>query len=287
MKSSSSRRDLLKIAGLGTIAAASGRTFAQTEFAKTTPPPRNPAYKLGLASYTTRELDLDKTIAIAKRLHLEAISLKQDFHLPMNLSADKQKAIAQKVRDSGLDFYACGVIYTKTEDEVKKAFEFAKNVGIRLIVGVPNHELLDLTEQMVKEYDIAVAIHNHGPTDKLYPTPSSAYELIKNRDKRIGVCVDVGHTQRCGTDPSEEILKVADRLADFHLKDVTASEDKGETIEMGRGVIDIPKIVRTLDKIGYNKNAAFEFEKDPKNPLPGLAETVGFYNGVIRGLQAK
>ena len=286
MKSSPSRRDLFKIAGLGTIASACGRTFAQSETVKKSPTLRNPAYKLALASYTTRKLDLDKTIVIAKRLQLEAVSLKQDFHLPMDLPVEKQKAIAQKVRDSGLDFYACGVIYMKTADEVKNAFEFAKNVGIRLIVAVPGHELLDLTEQLVKEYDIAVAIHNHGPTDKLYPTPSSAYELIKNRDKRLGVCVDLGHTQRCGIDPSEEILKVADRLADFHFKDVTGSVAEATTIEMGRGVVDIPKIIHTLEKIGYNKNAAFEFEKDPEDPLPGLAETVGFFHGVIRGLQA-
>lgn len=286
MQSNASRRDLFKIAGLGTIAAVAGQTFAKTEPEKNASLSRKPAYKLGLASYTTRNLDLDKTIDIAKRLQLEVISLKQDFHLPMNLPVDVQKTIAKKVRDAGLDFYACGVIYMKTEDEVKKAFEFAKNVGVRLIVAVPNHELLDLTEQMVKEFDIAVGIHNHGPTDKLYPTPSSAYELIKNRDKRLGVCVDLGHTQRCGIDPSEEILKVADRLADFHFKDVTASDADGTTIEMGRGVVDVPKIIRTLDKIGYNKNAAFEFEKDPENPLPGLAESVGFFHGVIRGLQA-
>jgi inosose dehydratase len=281
-----SRRDLLKIAGLGTIAAATGQTFAKAETVKSTSSLKNPAYKLGLASYSTRNLDLDKTIEIAKRLQLEVISLKQDFHLPMNLPAEEQKAIAKKVRDAGLDFYACGVIYMKTEDEVKKAFEFAKNVGIRFIVAVPNHELLDLTEKLAKEYDISVAIHNHGPTDKIYPTPSSAYELIKNRDKRMGICFDLGHTQRCGIDPCEEIIKVADRLLDFHLKDVTASEDKGTTIEMGHGVVDIPKIIRTLDKISYGKTASFEFEKDPDDPLPGLAETVGYFRGVIRGLQA-
>jgi sugar phosphate isomerase/epimerase len=286
MQSNASRRDLLKIAGLGTIAAAAGQTFAKAEIVKSASPLKNPAYKLGLASYTTRNLDLDKTIDIAKRLQLEVISLKQDFHLPMTLTAEEQKVIAKKVRDAGLDFYACGVIYMKTEDEVKKAFEFAKNIGVRLIVAVPNHELLNLTEQMVKEYDIAVAIHNHGPTDKLYPTPSSAYELIKSRDKRLGLCFDLGHTQRCGIDTSGEILKVADRILDFHLKDVTASEDKGTTIEMGRGVVDIPKIIRTLDKISYSKTVSFEFEKDPDNPLPGLAETVGFFKGVIRGLQA-
>ncbi|HML72980.1 MAG TPA: sugar phosphate isomerase/epimerase [Anaerohalosphaeraceae bacterium] len=286
MQTLTSRRDVLKLAGLGTIAAASGQSLAQTNpdtvsAAKI----RKPAYKIGLASYTTRKLDLDQTIAIAKQLKLECISIKQDFHLQMNKPVEEQKALAQKVRDAGLDFYACGVIYMKTADEVKRAFEFAKTVGIRVIVGVPNHELLDLTESCCKEYDLIVAIHNHGPGDKLYPTAAGAYELIKNRDKRLGLCIDLGHTMRSGINPAEEIAKVADRLLDFHFKDVTAAEAKGGTVEMGRGVIDIPAVVRALDKIGYDKLAAFEYEKDQDAPQVGLAESVGYLRGVIRTLQ--
>lgn len=286
MQSFASRRDLLKLAGLGTIAAASGQSLAQTNTdTASVSKIGKPAYKIGLASYTTRKLDLDKTLAIAKQLKLECISIKQDFHLQMNKPVEEQKALAQKVRDAGLDFYACGVIYMKTADQVKQAFEFAKNVGIRVIVGVPNHELLDLTEACCKEYDMTVAIHNHGPGDKLYPTAAGAYELIKNRDKRLGLCIDLGHTMRSGINPAQEIAQVADRLLDFHFKDVNAAEARGGTVEMGRGVIDIPAVVWALDKIGYNRLAAFEYEKDQDAPQVGLAESVGYLRGVIRTLQ--
>lgn len=277
-----SRRNLLKIAGISAFGVAAGKN---TAWGAPTPKPAGRKYQMGLASYSTRTLDLEKTIQITKRLNLTAISLKQDFHLKMDLPPAQQKALAQTIRDAGLDFYACGVIYLKKAADVEKAFEFAKTVGIRLINGVPEHDLLDLTEQKCKEYDIALAIHNHGPTDKVYPTPQSAYELIKDRDKRMGLCIDAGHTARCGLDTAEEIEKYADRLLDVHFKDVTAAQSAGTTVEIGRGVINIPKMLSTLDKINYDKIASFEFEKDSSDPLPGMAESVGFVRGVLRVLE--
>jgi sugar phosphate isomerase/epimerase len=152
---------------------------------------------------------------------------------------------------------------------------------MEVIVGVPNHDLLSLVNEKVKEYDIKVAIHNHGPTDKVYPTPESAYERIKNLDSRIGVCIDIGHTQRAGIDPSESAIRCADRLLDVHIKDVTAATKEGQTVEIGRGVIDIPKFCRTLLKLNFKGTAAFEFEKDGKDPLAGVAESVGYVRGVL------
>jgi sugar phosphate isomerase/epimerase len=217
---------------------------------------------------------------MCKRLALENLSLK-DMHLPMNLSAEQLSQTAQKVRSSGVNLYGCGVVYMKTAGDVEKAFEYAKNAGIGMIIGVPSHEFLDLTEEKIKEYDIRVAIHNHGPTDKLYQSPSSAYELIKKRDSRFGLCVDLGHTRRCGIDCAEEIRKVSDRVIDVHLKDVTEAAEKGTTVEIGRGVIDMPKVLRTLREIDYQGTASFEFEKDQDDPLPGLAESVGYVRGAL------
>lgn len=133
----------------------------------------------------------------------------------------------------------------------------------------------------VQQYDIKVAIHNHGPGDKVYPTPASAYERIKGLDRRIGLCNDTGHTQRAGVDPSESAERFADRLLDVHIKDVSAAKPQGRTVEIGRGVIDIPKFVRTLLKLKYTGVVSFEHEKDENNPLPGLAESVGYVRGVL------
>lgn len=233
-----------------------------------------------MASYTFRKFNLDDTIAMTKRLGLTRIAFKS-FHLPLESTEEEIKAVATKVKDSGLDLYGCGVVYMQNEDEVHRAFDYAKTAGMRVIIGVPEHGLLELVNKKVQEYDMVLAIHNHGPGDERYPSPESGYERIKDLDPRMGLCIDVGHTQRIGIDPSESIERFADRLYDVHLKDVSRASKEGTTIEMGRGVIDIPKVVKTLLKINYSGIASFEFEKDEDDPLAGVAESVGYVRGVL------
>ena len=275
------RREFFKFAGTG-VAAASLSTLLpavpkhgghQTESGGT-------SLKLGMASYTFREFNLDETIAMTKRLGLTRICFKS-FHLPLESTEKEIKVVAKKVKDSGLELYGCGVVYMKNKEEVDRAFDYAKAAGMRMIIGVPNHEYLELVNDKVKEYNIQVAIHNHGPGDELYPTPESGYEKVKNLDSRIGLCLDIGHTQRSGINPSDSALKYADRLLDVHFKDVSASTKEGRTVEVGRGVIDIPQFIKTLLKIKFSGIASLEYEKDSKDPLPGAAESVGYVKGVL------
>jgi sugar phosphate isomerase/epimerase len=237
-------------------------------------------FKLGLASYTLREFNLDKTLAMTQRLGLKYIALKS-FHLPLESTQAEIETVTTKVRQAGLKLYGGGVIYMNSEAEVHRAFDYAKATGMKVIIGVPKPELLGLVNKKVGEYDIKVAIHNHGPEDKVYPTPESAYKRIKELNGRIGLCIYIGHTQRAGIDPSEAAEKYADRLLDLHIKDVSTATIEGRTIEMGRGVINIPKFIRTLIKINYAGITSFEYEKDAKDPLPGVAESVGYIRGVL------
>ncbi len=280
------RREFLKITTVGagsTILAATASGFAAGDLKKQEKLQKSGdriKFTLGMASYTFRHFNLEDTIAMTKRLGLTKIAFK-DFHLPLDSSIEQIKTVAAKVKDAGLDLYGCGVVYMTNQDEVHRAFEYARAAGMRTIIGVPEHHLLELVNKKVQEFDIQVAIHNHGPGDKRYPDPESAYQRIKNLDKRIGLCIDVGHTQRMGLEPSESVEKFADRLLDVHIKDVSAASKEGTTVEMGRGVIDIPKILRTLIKINYSGIASFEFEKDEQDPLPGVAESVGYVRGVL------
>jgi inosose dehydratase len=219
-------------------------------------------------------------LAETARLDLKYISLK-DFHLSLDSTPDECQKAAEQVRKAGIELYGGGVIYMKNEAEVHHAFDYAKAAGMKVIIGVPQHELLPLVNKKVQEYDIQLAIHNHGPTDKVYPTPASAYELIKDLDKRIGLCNDIGHTMRAGIDPAESVEKFADRLLDVHIKDVAEATKNGRAVEIGRGVIDIPKFIRTLLNIEYPGVAAVEYEKDADDPFSGLAESVGYVRGVM------
>jgi sugar phosphate isomerase/epimerase len=279
-----SRRELLQVAGVAAAAALAGTGCSpgQSRRAAGRQGGQKP-FELGLASYTLRKFDLDKTLAMTKQVGLKYICFK-DFHLKMDSTPEQIQATVQKVKDAGLILYAGGVIYMRDEAQVRQAFEYAKAAGMRVIVGVPVPETLPLVDKLVKQYDIKVAIHNHGPTDKVYPVPATAYEKIKDLDKRIGLCDDIGHTMRAGVDPCESAEKFADRLLDVHIKDVSAADAKGGAVEVGRGVIDIPRYIRTLVKIKYEGILSFEYEKDADDPLAGLAESVGYVRGVMAAL---
>ena len=279
-----SRRRFLQLAGIGTVASLTGSNLSRAR--GDNPPGDNQPqlFELGLASYTLRKFDLDNTLEMTNRVGLKYIAFK-DFHLPLDSTPEQIKEVVKKATDAGLELYGGGVIYMKNEQDVNNAFEYAKAAGMKVIIGVPNHDLLPLVNKKVQQYDIKVAIHNHGPTDKVYPTPASAYELIKDLDPRIGLCIDIGHTQRADVDPSVPAEKFADRLLDVHIKDVTQATAKGTTVEIGRGVIDIPKFLRTLLKINYAGIVSFEYEKDSDDPLPGLAESVGYVRGALAAIR--
>ena len=275
------RRDFLKLAGMGIAATSLPQIGGASKAGSLERPVKSDApFTLGMASYTFRKFDLEDTLAMTKRLGLKSITFKS-FHLPLESTKEEINSTVSKVKAAGLKLYGGGVVYMKNRGEIERAFEYASSAGMKVIIGVPEPGLLALVDNKVKEYDIKVAIHNHGPTDKVYPTPASAYEKIKNLDRRIGLCIDIGHTQRAGIDPSVAAERFADRLLDVHIKDVSAASKEGQTIEIGRGVIDIPKFLRTLLKIGYKGTASFEFEKDADDPLPGVAESLGYVKGVL------
>jgi sugar phosphate isomerase/epimerase len=277
------RRDFLKRAGMGLAGVSLGKFPEVAGLREKEPELRRNSLKLGLASYTFREFGLDETLAMAGRLGLQKIALKS-FHLALESSEGVIRSAAQKVKEAGLELYGCGVVYMKNEAEVDQAFKYAKTAGMRVIIGVPDHELLPLVDKKVVEFDIRLAIHNHGPGDLLYPTPEIVYNKISGLDERLGLCLDVGHTERAGIDPAEAAEKFASRLFDVHIKDVTAANPEGGPVEIGRGVIDIPRFLRALIKVNYTGTLALEHEKDEKDPLPGAAESVGYLRGVLAAL---
>jgi inosose dehydratase len=275
-----SRRSLLKLAAA--TAAASALPARDVRASDAAAKPAGP-FDLGIASYTFRSFSLDQTLAMTQRLRVSKITLK-DMHLPMATTAEEMAAVQAKLKAAGITLSSCGVVYMTTEEEVNKGFAYAKLAGIKMMVGVPEAPLLELAERKCKEMDIALAIHNHGPTDKRFPSPESVYTLINKMDRRMGLCIDVGHTQRLGLDPAAQCEKYFDRLLDVHMKDVSSAAAEGTTVEVGSGVIDVPKLLRTLTRLKYTGTLHFEHEKDAKDPFPGLSESVGYVRGVLAAI---
>jgi sugar phosphate isomerase/epimerase len=273
------RRQFLKLAGTGVLAAGASSLYASTAITDSVEKGVN-TFTVGMAGYSFKEFTVEKTIGMMKRIGVSNLSLK-DFHMPMNSTQQEINAVIEKFKSAGINVYTVGVVYMKTQESVDQAFEYAKMAGVKMIVGAPDYALLPYVEKKIKTYDFKMAIHNHGPDNPLYPNATDIWNHIKDLDARIGICIDIGHTTRDGQDPAVDILKYQSRIYDMHVKDVDKATKEGITVEMGRGIIDIPKVIETLRKIKYSGSCSLEFEKDMTDPLPGIAESIGYLKGVM------
>jgi sugar phosphate isomerase/epimerase len=273
------RRNFLKAAGIG-LAATTLPGLANASGSSNKGNKNEFDFKLGVASYSLRNFSRKEALEMTVRCGMDRICFKS-MHLPLDSGKAEIKQAVADCREKGVTLYGGGVIYMNSKAEVDQAFEYAKTAGMELIVGVPQHELLEYVEEKVKDYDIKLAIHNHGPGDDLYPSAESAYNLIKNMDKRMGLCIDIGHTKRIDRDPEQDVKDFFDRVHDIHIKDVTAAKADGTTCIIGRGVIDIPSFLETVVKMGYKGTLALEYEADGNDPLPGMMESFGYTKGVL------
>jgi len=244
------------------------------------PPETGEKFKVGMAGYTFVKFDLDKTLETLKKADVHYLCIK-DFHLPLKSTDEEIAAFHAKLKASDVNGYAVGPIYMKTTEDIDRAFDYAKRVGVKLIVGVPNYELLPYVDKKVKEYDFKYAIHLHGPDMPLYPDAEDVWNNVKNLDPRIGMCLDIGHDTRNGKDPVADLKKYHTRVFDIHIKDVTGPTKLGYSLEIGRGVIDFPAFVKMLRKVGYTGVCSLEHEKDMTDPFMGIAESIGYFRGVI------
>ena len=237
-------------------------------------------FKLGMAGYTFVNFDLDKTLDVMQKMDVHYLCIK-DFHLPLNATDEQIAAFHAKLASKGVTGYAVGPIYMRSEAEVDKAFAYAKRVGVKLIVGVPNVELLPYVDKKVKEYDFNLAIHLHGPDIAIYQDADEVWNRTQNLDPRIGMCLDIGHDLRNGKDPVADLKKYHTRVFDVHLKDVTGTTKAGYSVEVGRGLIDFPGFISALREVGYNGCISLEHERNMKDPFTGIGESIGYFRATI------
>jgi sugar phosphate isomerase/epimerase len=275
----SSRRNFLKLAGTAALAAGTVPVFSSPRNQVSTEKKPH-TFTLGMAGYTFREFTVEQTISMMKRVGVTNLSVK-DFHMPMNSTREQIDEVIGKFKAGGINVYTVGVIYMKTPESVDQAFAYAKMAGVNMIVGAPDYELLPYVEQKVKSSGIRLAIHNHRPDNPLYPNATDIWDHIKDLDSQIGICLDIGHTLRDGQNINADLIKYKSRIYDIHIKDVNKASKEGTTVEIGRGIIDIPGFIETLGKISYQGSCSLEFEKDMKDSLPGIAESIGYFKGVM------
>ena len=275
------RRNFIRTTGTGVVAAGiPAFGYAGTEVPGSLP---NHSFRLAVAGYTFAKIDLTQSLAMMKRVGVNYLGVK-DFHLPLTSTQEVIDQTLAAMKASGVEPYGVGPIYMKSKEAVDQAFAYAGKVGVNLLVGVPDINLLPDVEKKVKDTGIRVAIHNHGPDIPLYPSADDIWASIKNLDSRIGFCLDIGHTVRLGLDPVETFKRYQDRIFDFHVWDTDKAEKSGWCVEAGRGIIDFPGFFRAIIKAKYSGTVSLEYAKDMADPLPGVAESIGYFRGVIEGL---
>jgi hypothetical protein len=285
MDLSMNRRHLLR--GSAMLAATAFFSRHAEARSRNTPPSEAAPIKLGIASYTFRKFDQAHLIDFMKQLKTPYLNLK-DVHLPMT-PVEQIAPRAAEYRAAGLTLTAAGTItFAKDEDDdIRAKFDYCKAAGISLIVGAPTPAVLPRLERFIKQYNIRVAIHNHGPEDKEFPSPLDVLAAVKNMDPRIGCCIDVGHTMRTGTDVVEAIRKAGPRLFDVHMKDLAESKVKESQVAVGQGVMPVREIFKTLIDMRYAGFVDLEYEIFPDDPLPGVLQSFAYMRGVLAGMGYK
>jgi sugar phosphate isomerase/epimerase len=245
------------------------------------------AVRLGVASYSFRKFTRAQAIEMTKALGTPYFNIK-DFHLKLDSTLAEIDAARQEFASAGLVIVGGGNISFPDSDsdaQRRARFEYAKRVGMPLIVCAPTHNTLPKLERLVKEFDIKIAVHNHGPEDSQFPTPQSVLEVVKGMDPRCGLCIDIGHTARTGKDVVESIGEAGPRLLDMHLKDLKDMSVKESQCDVGEGRMPFPEIFRQLLKMRYGGYANLEYEINENNPLPGMQKSFSYMRGVLAGMR--
>jgi sugar phosphate isomerase/epimerase len=286
MKNTFSRRSFFQSSAL--VAAAGVASRAVPSFAQAPAPAsgKPSPIHLGLASYTFRNFTRDQMIGYMKQLNVKDLNCKDvKDHLPMD-PTEEAKALADYAA-AGIKLHAAGTIYfpKDEDDDIRSKFEYCKRAGISVIVaGDPAPEVLPRIEKFVKEYDIRLAIHNHGPEDKIWHSPLDVLQAVKKYDSRIGCCIDIGHTVRAGTDVVKAIHEVGPRLYNMHAKDLTSFTSKESQVAVGEGIMPMREIFEALIAINYKGFVDLEYEIHADDPMPGATASFSYMRGVLEGM---
>ena len=266
-------------------AAATARSSNATARGAAAVPAAATAIKLGVASYSLREFSLDKALEMIKTLRTPYVNFKS-VHVPYDKTPAELAAIRRTIEAAGVQIVGGGTItFDKdTDADVEKYFAYAKNAGMPTIVCTMEHSILPRVEKYAKQYDIKVAIHNHGPEDKHFPSPYDVLKAVNGMDSRMGLCMDIGHATRAGANIVQAALDAGPRLHDLHIKDLADGTAKDSQVAVGEGKLPIPALFRALQKINFPGYVNLEYEINAKDPLPGMQVSFAYMRGVLAGI---
>ncbi len=232
-------------------------------------------FLVGVQSFTFRSFSPDKTLDMIQQLGLHAVEFFPGQY-PINSSDEQIATMKQKCESHGIVCNGHGVNgFGGNKDANRKVFEFAKKAGIKNLSADPTPEAFGNLDELVAEYDIRIAIHNHGPGAR-YNKVSDVLKAIQGHDKRIGACADLGHYIRSGEDPVEVIRQLEGRLYGIHLKDFAEPKGNAKGTILGKGCLNVEAVFKALHKVNFPADGclSIEYEENAKDPMDDMKQNV-------------
>lgn len=241
-------------------------------------------FRMGVQSYSLRAFTVEEAIADVNELGLHYIEIYPG-HFPITSSAEEKAALKKLLDEMDVSFIAYGVCgFDGDEAVARQYFEFAKEMGIEVLSANPTIEELDFLDKLVQEFDIKIAIHNHGPGAR-YDKLQDVLDAVEGHDIRIGACIDTGHFMRSDEDPVECAEKLGQRVHLVHLKDIKTEEDGTKVFKIqGEGDMDMTAFFRVLREIGYTGVYSLEYEENKDNPMPDMVVCMENVRGALTRL---
>lgn len=255
-------------------------------------PPNIGKFRVGIQTYTFRGDTFQIAVARISALKVKYVEAYPGQPLSASMpgvtvgpgmSPDARQKMRQILDSRGVILHNFGVVgLPNNEAECRKVFDFAKEMGIQIIVSEPEDAAFPLIERLVKEYGIRVAIHNHAKPSH-YWDPNVVLANVKGRDVRIGASPDTGHWMRSGVKPVEGIRKLKGRMNSVHLKDVKEM-NVPETRDwpLGQGIADVPAILKELEAQKFDGTIIIEYEASQPNPTDDVAQCIGYLRKLLR-----
>jgi sugar phosphate isomerase/epimerase len=271
------------VAGMAAGGLGSASPLLQKAFAKEERPAHG--LKLGIQLYSLRAFPVEKALEHAKKLGFEQVEFYGGM-LPLDASARQIDAMKERVGKLGMTISAHGVNpFGKDAAANRRTFEFAKALGIRNITADPDPESFDSLNDLVQEFDIRIAIHNHGPRHR-YNKAVDVLQAIEGRDERIGACADLGHYIRSGEQATDVIRLLKGRLYGIHLKDFAEMKADAKGVILGKGHLNVPAVFNALLQVGFPEDGALslEYEENPQDPIADIRECVAVAQKALHGL---
>jgi sugar phosphate isomerase/epimerase len=283
------RREFVSACGLAAAASAvpAAPLAVAAQSPRTVPSSKEDGeIRLGVCSYSFHDFQRNLAIKMIKELDTRFVSVKE-FHIPYSVTAEEAARAVGAFQKVGLTIVSGGAIPLESDDSkvLRRYFEYARMCGMPMIVSAPTtHAALPHVEQLAHEFNIKVAVHNHGPEDKTFQAPEQVFEAVRSLDPLVGMCIDIGHSLRAGSNLVEAIAQAGPRLFDVHMKDLRKADDKQSQCDVGKGVVPVPAIFRQLKKMKYRGYVNLEYEINSDNPVPGMMASLGYMRGVLAGM---